>query len=79
MKNKKKDVYENDKCKLYIIPEFCKGKGCEICIEFCPKKVLSLDPKRLISTASNMKECIACSMCEIRCPDFAIYIKKKKK
>lgn len=67
--------YENSKCMLFVRPELCKG--CEICIEFCPVKALSLDKKKLIVTASNMEKCIACGMCEMRCPDFAIYIEKK--
>ncbi|MGI6393136.1 MAG: 4Fe-4S dicluster domain-containing protein [bacterium] len=67
--------HENAKCFLYIKPELCKG--CEICIEFCPVKALSLDQKKLVVTADNMEKCIACGMCELRCPDFAIYIEKK--
>ena len=68
------EKFENEKCSLFIRPELCKG--CEICIEFCPTKVLSLDKRRLIATADNMDKCIACGMCDLRCPDFAIYIEK---
>ncbi len=71
----KEEIFQNAKCSLHIVPELCKG--CEICIEFCPVKALSLDKKRLIATASDMEKCIACGMCEMRCPDFAIYIQKK--
>jgi 2-oxoglutarate ferredoxin oxidoreductase subunit delta len=68
--------FENEKCKLFIRPELCKG--CSICVEFCPVKVLELEKKRPIVTAVAMEKCIACGMCELRCPDFAIYIEKKK-
>ncbi len=71
------EKFENDKCKLFVLPELCKG--CYICIEFCPTKALSMDKKRLVATASDMEKCIACGMCELRCPDFAIYIEKKAK
>jgi 2-oxoglutarate ferredoxin oxidoreductase subunit delta len=70
------NAFENEKCHLFIRPELCKG--CLICIELCPVKALSLDKKQLIATADNMEKCIACGMCELRCPDFAIYIEKKK-
>lgn len=68
--------FENEKCKLFIRPELCKG--CNICVEFCPVKVLELEQKHSIVTAVAMEKCIACGMCELRCPDFAIYIEKKK-
>jgi len=67
--------FENEKCSLHIRPELCKG--CEVCVEFCPVQALSLDKRKLIVTASAMEKCIACGMCELRCPDFAIYINKK--
>lgn len=74
-KNFKTENYENAKCSLFVRPELCKG--CEICIQFCPTGALSLDKKRLIAVADNMSKCIACGLCETRCPDFAIYIEKK--
>ncbi len=48
---------------------FCKG--CGICVEFCPKKVLELDEMQKIRVA-NAAACIACGQCELRCPDYAI-------
>lgn len=72
------EKFENAKCTVVVRPQLCKG--CEVCIEFCPSKSLELDKKRLIVTASAlMDKCIACGMCELRCPDFAIYITKKEK
>uniref|UniRef100_A0A7C4S132 Ferredoxin family protein n=1 Tax=candidate division WOR-3 bacterium TaxID=2052148 RepID=A0A7C4S132_UNCW3 len=54
---------------------FCKG--CGICINFCPKKVLDWD-KDFKVFAKNPDECIACYLCELMCPDFAIFIEKEK-
>ena len=71
------EVFENAKGMLRIIPHLCKG--CRVCIEFCPAKVLALDKKRLVATAVAMEKCIACGLCELRCPDFAIFIEKKEK
>jgi 2-oxoglutarate ferredoxin oxidoreductase subunit delta len=59
-----------------IIAERCKG--CGFCVEYCPVAVLEL------SEAFNRKgyhppkvvkpgECVNCNLCEMICPDFAIY------
>lgn len=50
-------------------------KGCGICVEYCPKNVLSLE-KNVIQI-ENADDCIFCGLCELRCPDYAIYISAK--
>jgi 2-oxoglutarate ferredoxin oxidoreductase subunit delta len=63
---------------VYLIPERCKG--CNICVELCPKEVL------LVSTQINTKgyhypeialgmeeACVQCDFCTVVCPEFAIY------
>ena len=63
---------------VYLIPERCKG--CEICIELCPRKVLQ------VSRNTNKKgyhlpevvpglegSCVHCEFCTMVCPEFAIY------
>lgn len=57
--------------KLKIIPKVCKG--CGICVEFCPKKVLELDEFSKI-TIANEENCVSCRQCELRCPDYAVYL-----
>ena len=61
---------------LKTVPKYCKG--CGICVEFCPKKVLELDELGKIKVA-NPDECVACGQCELRCPDYAIYLIPDKK
>ena len=55
----------------HINTEWCKG--CGICIAFCPKGVLALDNKDKAVSRSPEK-CIACRLCELRCPDLAIEV-----
>ena len=62
------------KAEINIKVERCKG--CGICVEFCPKKVLSLDTLGRVQVV-NGEDCIACGQCELRCPDYAIFVDKK--
>ena len=55
--------------KLVINTAWCKG--CGICVAFCPKKVLDCKAKVKIV---NLDACIYCGQCEMRCPDYAIYL-----
>ncbi|QDR81543.1 4Fe-4S dicluster domain-containing protein [Sporomusa termitida] len=52
-------------------------KSCGICVAYCPKKVFALtEKKKLIIDKED--ECVACKMCEYRCPDLAITITGKE-
>lgn len=50
-------------------------KGCGICAAFCPKKVLAVSVLGKIEI-KNGDDCIACGQCELRCPDYAIFVDK---
>jgi 2-oxoglutarate ferredoxin oxidoreductase subunit delta len=52
-------------------------KGCEICVHFCPKKVLELDENDKV-VAARPQDCICCKLCELRCPDLAIEIQTEQ-
>ena len=61
--------------KINVNQEFCKG--CGLCIEMCPKDVLS--PSKNLSkrgvyypVAIDLEACTVCRLCEIYCGDFAI-------
>jgi len=64
---------ESDKVKIHIIPRFCKG--CEICVRLCPTQVLGMEMFK--AKVVDVDKCILCMACELRCPDFAIFVEKK--
>ena len=59
---------------LKIYTQRCKG--CGICVEFCPKKVLAISELEKVEIV-NQEVCITCGQCEMRCPDFAIFVEKE--
>lgn len=68
--------------KITILEEYCKG--CTICVEVCPTDVLVMETvgTRWQGSTAVVKDadaCIACMLCELQCPDFAILIEKGAK
>jgi 2-oxoglutarate ferredoxin oxidoreductase subunit delta len=61
---------EKKLAKIEIIEKYCKG--CHICVEFCPTKVLEM--QGFVVAVKNLEACIKCMQCELRCPDFAIKV-----
>jgi 2-oxoglutarate ferredoxin oxidoreductase subunit delta len=65
------------KGKIVINQQICKG--CELCISFCPKKLITLADKlnQIGYVPASFKddgECIACSSCALVCPEVAIEV-----
>jgi 2-oxoglutarate ferredoxin oxidoreductase subunit delta len=62
---------------IKINSEFCKG--CDLCIESCPKNVYmkSNDANKkgvYLPKPENEEECNVCHLCELMCPDQAILV-----
>lgn len=66
-------VSEDERVKITIVPRYCKG--CEICVRLCPKSVLGMEMFKV--KVVDLEKCIRCGQCELRCPDFAIFVEKK--
>lgn len=59
-------------------------KGCQICIEICPRDVLVLaaevsDKGFRPVVVEKIENCTGCSMCELMCPDLAITVEGVEK
>ncbi|MCS7149984.1 MAG: 4Fe-4S binding protein [Caldimicrobium sp.] len=58
--------------KIKILEDRCKG--CGLCIEFCPKKILALSDKRnllgyKIVCWKSPENCNHCGICYLMCPE----------
>ena len=69
--------------KLTFTEALCKG--CQLCIDVCPKKILALDTSRVNAkgynpiSCSDMGACTACALCARICPDSVIKVEKDVK
>ncbi|ACB83624.1 4Fe-4S dicluster domain-containing protein [Natranaerobius thermophilus] len=80
--NYQKLTYEKEgKGKWHLFPGLCKG--CGLCMEKCPKNVISWsDQLGVYGTPAveiDAEGCIYCGICEQVCPDVAIKVEKEKK
>lgn len=62
---------------IEVDSRFCKG--CELCIQFCPKQIIKLGDKLndigdryLVQT--DPVSCTGCKLCAIMCPESAITV-----
>ncbi len=62
----KKDVV------ITVVKGYCKGSLCNICVAYCPEKVLAMGFRHV--EVVDADACTKCMLCEIRCPDFAIFV-----
>ena len=69
---------------ILINTERCKG--CRLCMEFCPRKLISMSedfngkghhPAALnLIQGRESEECTGCAICAMMCPDIAIEVYK---
>ncbi|MBZ4687592.1 MAG: 2-oxoglutarate ferredoxin oxidoreductase subunit delta [Clostridia bacterium] len=75
-------TYQDGKGIFHLFPGLCKG--CGLCIEKCPVDTIGWSDKLGVFGTPTVepghgKPCIACKMCQLVCPDCAIYIEKVNK
>lgn len=80
MKNETKNL----KAYISIDEELCKG--CGLCIDCCPNKLIAISNEKInlkgyfpavFSDDDNV--CSGCKLCAVMCPDVAITVNKLKK
>ena len=64
-----------------IIIDIEKCKGCFLCVEACPKKLIKPDEKLNKKGVNPVKfigedECVGCCFCAMICPDCCIEVWK---
>ncbi|MGI6359929.1 MAG: 4Fe-4S binding protein [Acholeplasmatales bacterium] len=70
------------KAKITFDYELCKG--CNLCVEFCPTKILEMDKVKTNKKGYNIinvvspEKCIGCAFCALMCPDSVITVEKLK-
>ena len=57
-------------------------KGCGLCVEACPKKILALSEVRINTrgyhpaAVTDEDACVGCASCALMCPDVCITVEK---
>ena len=57
-------------------------KGCGLCIDACPKKIMEINRQSLNKKGYHpahcaaQESCIGCAFCAVMCPDAAIVVEK---
>ena len=66
--------------KVTFLDNVCKG--CGLCVDVCPKKVLELSPNKINKKghkpveAVKEEDCIGCAFCATMCPDCIIKVER---
>ena len=68
------------KGKISFNYDYCKG--CGLCVEFCPAKILKLEKSMMnekgynLVTVTEPGKCLGCAFCAIMCPDSVITVER---
>ena len=66
--------------KITVNEELCKG--CGMCVNACPKKILELSKDKINAkgyhpaSLTDESKCTGCTSCAIMCPDVAITVER---
>ena len=62
--------------------DYEKCKGCALCVEACPRKIIILSERHINSKGfhpsevTDQNKCIGCAFCATMCPDAVIIVEK---
>lgn len=69
---------------VVVTRERCKG--CKICIEVCPQKILALEEKinshgyQPVQVVPELRDkCTCCAFCAVMCPDAALEVEREER
>ena len=66
--------------KIIVDENVCKG--CEMCVNACPRKIIALNKEKINAKGYHPaqlvdeEQCIGCAMCATMCPDVAITVER---
>lgn len=58
---------------LIVNRRWCKG--CNLCVDACPSRILALDEMELVHV-TDISKCVFCGLCAVRCPDFVFILER---
>ncbi|MFX0134419.1 MAG: 4Fe-4S dicluster domain-containing protein [Candidatus Hodarchaeota archaeon] len=73
-------LYQDKEKNKILMLQFDRCKGCNLCIEVCPRKILKMGDQLNKRTQyppvliNDDAKCTFCQECEINCPDYSIYV-----
>ncbi|MGL4986280.1 MAG: 4Fe-4S binding protein [Treponemataceae bacterium] len=68
------------KGRVFFNQERCKG--CQLCVEACPTKIIKLDNQKINTKGYHpamvieKEKCIGCASCALMCPDYVITVER---
>lgn len=66
--------------RIIVNEGYCKG--CGLCVEICPRKIIVLDPDKITDKGYHPallideSQCTGCAHCALMCPDVAITVER---
>lgn len=72
-----RDTIQIPQGEIHILKERCKG--CSFCVSYCPKEVMELSDEfnakgYHLPVVRQAEDCVHCRLCEMLCPEFAIFV-----
>jgi 2-oxoglutarate ferredoxin oxidoreductase subunit delta len=66
--------------RIIVDARYCKG--CGLCVDACPRRIIVLDPETITDKGyhpamlTDESQCTGCANCALMCPDVAITVER---